>query len=75
MALGRPVVASAPAFEGVRAQAGVDLLVADGAAGFVDAVCAVLEGQHPGLGAAGRLAMERGYAWGAVLAGLESCLV
>ncbi len=74
MAMGRPVVASSPAFEGVRAEAGVDLLVADGAERSADAVCAVLDGAHPGLGEAGRRAMERGYAWGAVLAGLETYL-
>ena len=74
MAMGRPVVASPGAFEGVRAQAGAELLVADGAAAFVQCVCAVLDGAHPGLGAAARSAMELGYAWGGVLSGLEGYL-
>ena len=74
MAMGRPVVASPAAFEGVRAEQGRDLLVADGAAGFADAVCDVLDGRHPGLGQAGREAMERGYAWDAVLARLDDYL-
>ena len=74
MAMGRPVVASPAAFEGVRAEAGRALLVADGAAAFVEAVCAVLDGKHPNLGNAAREAMERGYAWDAVLAKLQSHL-
>ena len=74
MAMGRPVVASPAAFEGVRAEAGVELLVADGADAFVAMVCEVLDGGHPGLGAAARASMERGYAWGAVLGKLEGYL-
>ena len=70
MAMGRPVVASPAAVEGVRAQAGTDLLVADGVDAFASAVCAVLDGAHPQLGAAARRAMERGYAWKAVLGSL-----
>ena len=74
MAMGRPVVASPAAFEGVRADAGMDLLVADGVEAFVEAVCAVLDDRHPGLGTAARAAMERRYAWGAVLDGLGGYL-
>ncbi len=74
MAMGRPVVASPAAFEGVRAQAGTELLVADGADAFVARVCEVLEGAHMGLGVAARAAMERGYAWGAVLGRLGEYL-
>ena len=71
MAMGRPVIASPPAFEGVRAQAGRDLLVADGAEAFVTRVDSVLDGAHAGLGVAAREAMERHYAWDAVLAKLD----
>ncbi len=74
MAMGRPVVASPAAFEGVRAQAGTDLLVADGAEAFVARIGEVLDGAHPRLGAAGRAAMEQGYAWKAVLGELDSLL-
>ena len=74
MAMGKPVIASPAAFTGVRAQAGIDLLVADGPAAFTDAVCAVLDGDHPGLGAAARAAMVRGYAWDAVLSKLDMYL-
>jgi sugar transferase (PEP-CTERM/EpsH1 system associated) len=74
MALGRPVVASPQAYEGVRAQAGRDLLVADGAQNTADAVAAVLDGRHPGLNQAARVAMERGYAWEGVLSRLDHVL-
>jgi sugar transferase (PEP-CTERM/EpsH1 system associated) len=74
MAMGRPVVASGPAFEGVHAEAGRDLLVADGPAGFVAMVVAVLGGGHPELGARARAAMEAHYAWDATLAPLVGYL-
>ncbi len=74
MAAGRPVVASPGAFQGIRARPGQDLLVADGAAAMAEAVGAVLSGAHPGLGAAGRAAVEAGYAWPAVLGRLDALL-
>jgi sugar transferase (PEP-CTERM/EpsH1 system associated) len=74
MALGRPVVASPQAFEGVRAAAGQDLLVGDGAAAIARLVGEVLDGAHPSLGANGRRAVERGYAWAGTLARLDGFL-
>ncbi|MGH7043185.1 MAG: glycosyltransferase, partial [Acetobacteraceae bacterium] len=74
MAMGRPVVATPPAYEGVRAEAGRDLLVADGAPAMAQTILDVLAGHHPGLGAAARQAMERGYAWSATLARLDAHL-
>ena len=74
MAMARPVVASPQAFEGVRATAGRDLLVADGAAATVAAIAAVLDGAHPNVAAAGRRAVEADYAWSATLAKLDDIL-
>jgi glycosyltransferase involved in cell wall biosynthesis len=74
MALGRPVVASPQAFEGVRAEAGRDLLVGDGAAAIARLIDEVLDGAHPSLGANGRHAVERGYAWAGTLARLDGFL-
>ena len=74
MAMARPVVASPGAFEGVRATAGQDVLVADGAGPMAETILAVLDGAHPGLAAAGRAAVERGYAWSATLARLDAIL-
>jgi polysaccharide biosynthesis protein PslH len=74
MAMGRPVIASSPAFEGIRATPGRDLLVADGAAATARAIAEVLRGRHPALGAAGRLAMERGHDWSVTLRRLDALL-
>jgi sugar transferase (PEP-CTERM/EpsH1 system associated) len=74
MAMGKPVIASPAAFEGIRAEAGIALLVADGVEGFVETINEVLDGRHPALGAEARAAMERGYAWSAVLAKLDTYL-
>ena len=74
MAMARPVVASQGAFEGVRATAGQDLLVADTAPAMATAINAILDGHHPTLAPAGRAAVERGYAWPATLAHLDTIL-
>jgi sugar transferase (PEP-CTERM/EpsH1 system associated) len=74
MAMGKPVIASPAAFEGVRAEAGTALLVADGIEDFVEKITQILNGQHPALGAEARAAMERGYAWNAVLSKLDTYL-
>jgi sugar transferase (PEP-CTERM/EpsH1 system associated) len=74
MAMSRPVVASPPAFQGIRAEPGRDLLVADGAEATARAVASVLDGQHPGLGRAARLAVERAYSWPHQLARLDAII-
>jgi sugar transferase (PEP-CTERM/EpsH1 system associated) len=71
MAMGRPVIASGAAFEGVRAQAGQDVLVADDAAGFARLTAEVLAGEHPDLAARARRAVQTNYAWDSVLAKLD----
>jgi polysaccharide biosynthesis protein PslH len=75
MAMARPVVASPEAHEGVRAVAGRDLLVADGAEAMAAAVTQVLAGGMPGLGTAARAAVLAGYDWKATLARLDDILV
>jgi glycosyltransferase involved in cell wall biosynthesis len=72
MGMAKPVVASPQAFEGVRATAGRDLLVADGADETVRSVTEILNGHHAGLGAAARAAVMHGYRWVATLAPLDS---
>ena len=71
MAMGRPVIASPQAFEGVRATPGRALLVADGAAATARQIAAVLQGRYPGIGAAARAAMEQNYPWAMTLASLD----
>ena len=72
--MARPVVASPQAFEGVRATPGRDLLVAEGAEAMARCVAEVLDGAHPGLGAAGRAAVAAGHDWEAALARLDAAL-
>ncbi len=74
MAMGRPVVASAQAFQGVRAQPGRDLLVADDAEAFAARLVEIASGDHAGMGEAARRQMLAGYAWPRVLAGLDGLL-
>ena len=74
MAMGRPVVASPQAFEGIDARPGRDLLVADGVAATVQAVLEVLQGRHPGLPEAARAAVQTRYAWPAQLRRLDRVL-
>ena len=74
MALGRPVVATPQAFEGVHAEPGRDLLVGDGAARLAALVGEVLRGEHPGLGAAARRAVEQHHTWAASLRRLDEIL-
>jgi sugar transferase (PEP-CTERM/EpsH1 system associated) len=73
MAMARPVVATRQAFEGVEATAGQDLLVADDARGFADAVLALLGDpvRARAMGAAARQCVERGYRWESNLAVLD----
>lgn len=63
MAMALPVVASPQALEGIQAEAGRDLLVADSADHFAEQVMALLSGAHPDMGAAARAAMLGHYAW------------
>jgi glycosyltransferase involved in cell wall biosynthesis len=72
MAMGRPVLATPQAFEGLRALPGRDLLVGADAFALAALADAVLEGRHKNLGAAARAAVERDYAWDATLAGLDA---
>ncbi|MBP0496089.1 TIGR03087 family PEP-CTERM/XrtA system glycosyltransferase [Roseomonas indoligenes] len=74
MALARPVIASPEAFEGVRAAAGRDILVADGAQATAAAISEALSGRLPGLGTAARAAVARGHDWSATLRRLDTLL-
>ncbi|MEA1013568.1 TIGR03087 family PEP-CTERM/XrtA system glycosyltransferase [Sphingosinicella sp. LY1275] len=73
MAMGKPVVASQPAFEGIEALPGRDLLVADDP---VEAVTALLADpdRRADMGAAARRRMEFAYRWEARLAPLTEML-
>jgi sugar transferase (PEP-CTERM/EpsH1 system associated) len=74
MAAGRPVVASPAAFEGIEAESGRDLIVADGAEAQARAVSDLLADpdRAAGVGSAARRRMEEAYRWDARLAPLAS---
>ena len=77
MAMGRPVVATPAAFEGIEAEPRRDVLVAEGADAQAEAVAALLAdpARAAALGAAGRRRMEEGYRWDVRLAPLAAlCL-
>jgi sugar transferase (PEP-CTERM/EpsH1 system associated) len=72
MAMAKPVVASPAAFEGIRAEPGRDLLVADGVEEQARAIAGLLAdpARAAGIGTAARKRMEEAYRWDAQLAPL-----
>jgi polysaccharide biosynthesis protein PslH len=74
MAMGRPVVSTSLGAEGILAQPGTDILIADDAASFAKAVGRVLD--EPALagllGTRGRALVETHYSWGAASGRLEA---
>ena len=65
MAMARPVVATPAAFEGIEAEPGQELIVADGAAAMVAEIRRLLVAPERAaeLGRAARARMERSYSW------------
>lgn len=75
MAMGRPVIASPQAFEGIRAEPGRDLLLARDADGFVAALDRVSDAAAAAeLGRNARRAIEANYDWSVQLAALDAVL-
>ena len=74
MAMARPVVASAAAFEGIEALPGRDILVADDAIATADAIAGLLAAPEraAAMAAAARRQMEKSYRWEARLAPLAA---
>jgi len=63
MACGKAVVLTSQALEGIEAQPGRDLVLADSAAGFAAAVIRLLQSPDRSLEISARGVMERGYGW------------
>jgi sugar transferase (PEP-CTERM/EpsH1 system associated) len=72
MAMARPVVASPAAFEGIEAEPGRDLLIADGAGAQAEAIAGLLgdPDRARAMGRAARARMVEAYRWEARLAPL-----
>jgi sugar transferase (PEP-CTERM/EpsH1 system associated) len=77
MAMGRPVVATAAAFEGIEAEPGRDVLVADGVEAQAAAIKALLADpkRATALGRAARRRVEQAYRWDVRLAPLASLVL
>jgi sugar transferase (PEP-CTERM/EpsH1 system associated) len=73
MAMARPVVASAAAFEGIEAEPGRHLLVREGAEPQAEAIAGLLADRSgaEAMGRSARRRMEQAYRWEARLAALE----
>lgn len=75
MAMAKPVVASPEAIVGIDAKAGQDLLVADNAATFANAVCeAATEGRGGQLGTNARHRVLNDYSWSSSMQRLDLIL-
>ena len=76
MAMGKAVVCTPEAFEGIRAQDGRDLVVADGEEAFATATIRLLEDTEAArqIGRAARLCVEAFYSWERNLGILEEIL-
>jgi sugar transferase (PEP-CTERM/EpsH1 system associated) len=68
MAMATPVVVSPQALEGIDAEPGTELVLADGANAFVTAVAELLSRQQNPMGRAARAKVERQYSWPSNLA-------
>ena len=72
MAMGRPVVASQQAFEGIEATPGRELVVADTPQEHADSVISLLRSPDAAMGQAARASVERRYSWAAHLSPIET---
>ena len=74
MAMARPMVVSPQALEGIDAEPGHELHLADGAPAFAAALTAMLAAPDASLGAAARAKVQREYSWPSKLARIEERL-
>ena len=74
MAMGRPVVVTADALEGIDATAGVELLLADGTEAFAARCLEAARPEAAAVGQAARRLIERSYSWAGRLQGFDGLL-
>src|SRR5208283_154484 len=72
MAMGKPVVASPQALEGISLKPGEEALVASNPGDFAAALLRVWRGEEPAMGARARARAEADYRWEAKLAALDA---
>jgi sugar transferase (PEP-CTERM/EpsH1 system associated) len=71
MAMGKPIVVTPAALEGVSAIPGEEVLLAESSTQFADAVAAVLEGHWESIGKSARRRVEADYNWAGSFAKLD----
>ena len=74
MSMAQTVVVSPQALEGIKAEPGRDLLLADGAIAFANAVNGALAAPSPAMGAQARATVEAIYGWASNLAPVVALL-
>ena len=74
MAMGRPVVVTPDALEGIEATAGVELLLGDGAEAFAARCLEAARPEAAAIGQAARRLIERSYSWAGRLRGFDALL-
>lgn len=76
MAMARPVVTASPAFEGIKAAPGRELILADDPESFASAVCRVISGEIDGrtIGQAARDCVLAHYSWDAQMTKFDPLL-
>jgi len=72
--MGRPTVVTSDALEGIAAQPGRDLFLADGAEGFAAACLEAAGPKGPEMGAAARARVLADYAWPSLLTRFDGLL-
>jgi sugar transferase (PEP-CTERM/EpsH1 system associated) len=74
MAMGRPVVLTGGALEGINATLGQDVLLADTEQEFANACLGLIQGHPPGIGPSARARILNDYDWDTCLAALDDLL-
>src|SRR5690606_10101027 len=74
MAMARPVIASRPAAEGIDAEPGREILLADTPGEYLAAVQSVFEGEHPRVGTNARERILATYSWASNLDRIRTLL-
>lgn len=74
MAMGRTVVVSPQAMDGIDAAPGIELMVADGAREFAARLADLLQAPDPAMGEAARARIENHYSWPGNLAAFDARL-
>lgn len=74
MAMAKPVIVSGPALEGIDAQPGCEVLLADAEQQFIDAACALLAEPRPEMGRTARRKVIERYGWSSNLSRIDELL-